>query len=505
VSVADSIISNVVDMRGIDKRFEGVHALKGINFTLRRGEVHALVGENGAGKSTLVKLLCGVYSAEKGEIIYKDRPVHFVHPSQAQSAGIIMVPQEINLVPYMKVYENIFLGKEHVRFGFLQNKRGMIKRAKELLEELECTNIDPEEKARNLSVAQQQVVCIARALAYNSSVLVLDEPTAAITEKETAKLFSIIRSLKAKGVGIIYISHRLDEIGQISDRITILRDGCHVGTFNTNEISRNEMIRLMVGRELRALFPKTKVEIGDYILKVRNISYRKIIKNVSFDLRAGEILGLTGLMGSKRTELVKAVFGCYGPTPGTVEIKGKILDRRHPCKAMDMGIGYITEDRKNEGLFMQMSVADNVSVASLEKLSCFGIRRKWREKSNICSLIEQLRIKTPGPHRIVKWLSGGNQQKVVLARWLTRNPSIYILDEPTRGIDVGAKAEIHELMGELLKRGAGIILISSELPEVLGMSDRILVMREGQLVAEFGREEATQELIMKAATGGIVV
>lgn len=492
----------IVRMVGIGKRFKGLQALDDVRFDLMPGEVHALVGENGAGKSTLVRILCGVITADSGQIEFRGQQVAFSHPSQARRAGIVMVPQEINLVQQLRVYENVFLGREARSSLGLLDRSLMRSRTRELLDSLDCP-IDADAKVRTLSVAQQQVVAIAKALVEDAEVIILDEPTAAITDKEIGRLFDVIKKLKAKSVAVVYISHRLDEIFEIADCITVLRDGVCVADRKTSELDKNELISLMVGRELKEMFPKVDVPIGPVILEVKNLSCKGLFQDISFQLHAGEILGITGLMGAGRTEVAKAIFGAFGETPGQVVMNGKPLRRRSPRDAIRGGLGFVTEDRKREGLFMDLPIGKNIMMASLDRLTRFGFIDSGAADDVVRKLMVDLQVRPPDPTRRVKYLSGGNQQKTVVAKWLAHDPKIYILDEPTRGIDVGAKAEIHQLMGKMLQSGAGIILISSELPEVLGMADRIIVMYEGRTTGEFLRGQATQEAIMRCATGGV--
>ncbi|NPV69939.1 MAG: sugar ABC transporter ATP-binding protein [Firmicutes bacterium] len=488
-------------MKGISKRFDGVHALDNVDFELLPGEVHALVGENGAGKSTLSKILSGVHRRDGGDVVFDGRPVDFAHPYQAQSQGIFMVPQEINLIPYLRVFENVFLGREEMgTVARLLKKDEMRRGSREALLTLGC-DVHPDARARELSVAQQQMVAIAKALFWNPKVIVLDEPTSALTLHETERLMGAIRAMKGKGIAIVYISHRLEEVLEISDRITVLRDGRLVGTIPTPGTTRDQLIKMMVGRELTGAFARYRTEKGDVALEVRNLTLPGVFKNVSFTLRSGEVLALTGLVGARRTEVARAIFGLSPQVQGEVFVRGKRVRIRRPADAIDLGMGFVTEDRKAEGLFMDLSVARNSVMVCLKHHTWYGFTSHAAQARISADMARRLAVKTPSPWTRVKQLSGGNQQKVVLTKWLLGNCSVLILDEPTRGIDVGAKADIHDLVGDLLSEGVAVLLISSELPEVLSMADRIIVMQEGKVTGRFAYEEATQEEIMRCATG----
>lgn len=489
----------LVKMEGIEKSFPGVHALNKCRFDLRKGEVHALIGENGAGKSTMMKILAGIYQKDEGTILYKGQEINIKSPKEAQQLGIGIIHQELNLMPHLTVAENIYIGREHMAGMFLDNKKTRGE-AGRLLESLHL-NINPATKMQDLSVARQQMVEIAKALSFKSEVLIMDEPTAALTESEIEDLFEFIRKLKTQGVGIIYISHRMDELKKISDRITVMRDGQYVETVNTAETEIDHIIKAMVGR---AIFeePKTESTVpadAPVVLKVENLK-SKDVKNVSFELKKGEILGFAGLMGAGRTETARLICGADKMLSGEIYINGKKVDINNPGDAVNCGIGYLSEDRKRYGLAVGLSVTNNAVLSSLEDFTKFGLINSKKAKTATDEYIKKINIKTPSNQQLVKNLSGGNQQKVVLAKWLIKNSSILIFDEPTRGIDVGAKSEIYKLMNELVNEGKSIIMISSELPELLRMSDRIVVMCEGSLTGFLDIKDATQEKIMTLAT-----
>ncbi|MDH7602057.1 MAG: sugar ABC transporter ATP-binding protein [Armatimonadota bacterium] len=500
--VAASAVRPVLEMRGITKTYPGVKALDGVDFEVLPGEVHALVGENGAGKSTLMKILAGADIKDSGRIIIDGKEVHIASPQEAMRLGISIIYQEFNLVPYMSAAENIFLGREPMTAipGVVDFKR-MYAEAERLISEL-GVRLDVRVPVNQLSVAQQQMVEIAKATSRNARIIAMDEPSATLTEHELENLFALIRRLKADGVSIIYISHRLDEIFRIADRVTVLRDGKLVATKPVAETSREELIRMMVGRELKDTIPKTEVQPGDVVLEVRGLTREGVIRDISFSVRRGEILGIAGLVGAGRTEVARAIFGADPIDSGEILLEGKPVTIRSPKDAIRLGIGLVTEDRKALGLILGMAVRENVTIANLDPLSRFGFisRRKEQEVAN--RYVEDLMIRTPSIEQAVQNLSGGTQQKVVLAKWLFTQSKVLIFDEPTRGIDVGAKTEIYQLMNRLAEQGVAIIMISSELPEILGMSDRILVMHEGEIAGELSREEATQEKIMFLATGG---
>jgi ribose transport system ATP-binding protein len=489
----------LVRMDGIDKSFPGVHALDKCRFELLKGEVHALIGENGAGKSTLMKVLTGIYQKDGGTIHYKGREIKVRNPREAQHLGIGIIHQELNLMPHLTVAENIFMGREQMVGIFLDNKKTIADTHK-LLDSLNI-HIDPTTKIRDLSVAKQQMVEIAKALSFKSDVLIMDEPTAALTESEIDDLFRFIRNLKAQGVGIIYISHRMDELKKISERITVMRDGQYVGTVNTADTTIDQIIQMMVGRVIYEE-PKTHSRVesdAPTVLMVKNLN-SIVVKNVSFELKKGEILGFAGLMGAGRTETARLVFGADPMMSGEIFVNGEKVIIKEPSDAVNCSIGYLSEDRKRYGLAIGLDVNNNSTLASLPDFIKFGIvnDKKVSQVSN--EFVQKLNIKTPSTEQLLKNLSGGNQQKVVLAKWLIKNCSILIFDEPTRGIDVGAKSEIYKLMNELVQEGKSIIMISSELPELLRMSDRIAVMCEGVLTGIMDIKDATQEKIMKLAT-----
>jgi inositol transport system ATP-binding protein len=490
----------ILNMQNISKAFPGVKALDGVELVVRRATVHALMGENGAGKSTLMKILIGMYIPDSGTINFDGQDVAIPNTDTALKMGISMIHQELSPVPYMSVAENIWLGREPLnKFGLI-DKKALVAKTKKLLEGLEI-NINPSAMMRNLSIANTQMVEIAKAISYDSSLIIMDEPTSAITTREVEHLFRMIRNLREKGVSIIYITHKMDEVFQISDDITVFRDGRHIATVPSNKTSKNELITLMVGRELTNIFPKSDAPIGEVILSVRNLSRQGKVENVSFDLRRGEILGLAGLMGAGRTEVIEGIFGMAKIDAGEIIIHGQQVQIKSPTDAIKHGMALLTEDRKLTGIMPVLSVRDNITVASMGKFSSKGFLNKRLMDDTCNNEKTRLDIRTPTIDQMIKLLSGGNQQKVLVSRWLLTSPDILFLDEPTRGIDVGAKAEIHRLMSLLAMEGKAIIMISSELPEILGMSDRVLVMHEGKLVGEFSREEVTQEKIMHAAIG----
>jgi len=487
----------LLQVRGVKKAFPGVQALVGVDFNVRAGEVHAIVGENGAGKSTLMKLLAGIYQPDAGSLVLGGETVRIENPRQAMALGIGMIHQELNLAPNLSVAENIFLGRAPTRAG-LVDWRQLEVQTRALLDRLGI-ELDSRSTVEDLSVARQQMVEIAKALSLDARVIIMDEPTSALTERETATLFQIIGRLKAEGVAVVYISHRLEEIFRIADRVTVLRDGRLIGCSKVAATTPAQLINQMVGRELTALFPKQQVEIGQPVLEVRHLARRGVLHDISFVLRRREILGLAGLVGAGRTELVRALFGADAHDAGEILIDGKPVTIRNPRDAIRLGMGFVTEDRKLHGLVLGMSVRENATLANLRELSRFGWMDFRRERRVATEFVRQLDIRTSGVEQEVMNLSGGNQQKVVLAKWLAIHPRILILDEPTRGIDVGAKAEVHALMSRLAASGVSIVMISSELPEILGMSDRILVIRQGRINAEFTRQEASQEKILAAA------
>lgn len=493
----------LLEMRNITKRFPGVLALDKVKLELRYGEVHCLVGENGAGKSTLMKILAGAVPMDEGEIYLEGKKVEIASPFHAQQLGISMIYQEFNLIPYLSVAENIFLGREPKKgVTPLIDWKKMYSDAEKVLTRVGL-KLDVRKPVAELSVAQQQMVEIAKALSIKAKIIVMDEPSATLTEHELKTLFEIIRTLRRQDLGIIYISHRLEELYEIGDRVTVMRDGQYIGTFDICDVSREEIIRMMVGRELTEEYPKVFFKRGPERLRVENLTRKGVFENISFSVHAGEIVGLTGLVGAGRTEVVRAIFGADPLDKGKIYVDGMEVKIRSPQEAIRYGIGLLTEDRKNQGLVLSMTVRENTTLANLKAITKWLFLNIPEEKRVAKRFVEELQIRTPSIEQIVQNLSGGNQQKVVLAKWLFTNSKILIFDEPTRGIDVGAKAEIFKLMNKLLEQGVAILMISSELPEVLGMCDRILVMHEGKLAGELSREEATQEKIMQLATGYI--
>jgi inositol transport system ATP-binding protein len=497
--------SCIVQMRHIYKSFPGVNALKDVSFDVKRGEVHALVGENGAGKSTLMKILAGVYTPDSGEIIVKGSPVEIKKPHDALHLGISMIHQELNPVPEMTVAQNIFLGREPCsKIVPVVKAKKQSSMTKLLLEDL-GVDISPDIRMSKLSTAETQMVEIVKAISYNADVIIMDEPSSAITDKEIDRLFAIIRRSKSKNVGVVYISHKMDEVFEISDVVSVLRDGEFIGTLSNlpgEELNHDRVIAMMVGRELKDFFPKEHAEIRDVTFEVKNLTKEGKFKNVTFNARRGEILGVAGLMGAGRTELVEAIMGINPVDSGEIFINGKRCHITKPSDSINRNLAFVPEDRKLKGLNLKSSVNDNISIINLSNFCrlCVIINRKT-ERKMVDSQIMNLRIKTPSRNTIVNSLSGGNQQKVVLAKSLIGTPEILILDEPTRGIDVGSKAEIHKLMCTLAKAGKTIIMVSSELPEILGMSDRVVVLHEGEVTGYFDRDEFDQETIMAHAMG----
>ncbi|MBE5767748.1 MAG: sugar ABC transporter ATP-binding protein [Clostridiales bacterium] len=488
----------ILSIRNMHKWFPGVHALNNAQLELYPGEVHALVGENGAGKSTLIKIIAGVHDFTEGEYFYQGKPTDITTPLQAIEQGIAVIYQELNLVEDISIAENIFIGQ------LPKTKRGRVlwkelyDKTRAILAELEL-NVEPQTRVQYLSTAQKQLVEIGKALSHNAKVVIMDEPTSALTPKEIASLFKIIRTLKERGVAIVYISHKMDEIFNITDRVTIYRDGQYVCSDLTKNFTEQSIIAAMVGRELHEMYPKTPTEVGDVVLDVQGLCADRI-KDITFNIRAGEIVGFSGLMGAGRSEVAKAIFGVNPRTAGSIKVNGKEVPVNNPAAAKDMGIGFMSEDRKLEGNLGNMSVADNITIASLAHFSKNGHMLRSMEEKGVDQQIKALNIKTPSPKQLIVKLSGGNQQKVLLARWLIKEDlKVLIIDEPTRGIDVGAKAEIYSIIDALTKRGLAVCMMSSELPELLGMCDRIYVMRGGRITNEFSRSEATQELLMKSA------
>lgn len=494
----------ILEMENITKSFPGVLALDHVNFNLKAGEVHVLLGENGAGKSTLIKTMTGAHIPDEGVIKVNGKQVHITGPTHAQALGIGAVYQEFNLIPELNVGENVFLGKEPMKGKLFPrvDRKTVAKKTKEALDKVGA-DFDIRSKTSALGVASQQLVEIAKALNANSNILILDEPSAVLTETEIDKLFEVIHKLTEAGVGIVYISHRLEEFNHIADRVTIMRDGRYITTLEVErgKVDKEELIRLMVGRELTDLFPKENIEAGDELLRVENLNREKVIKDINFSLFQGEILGIGGLVGAGRTETAKAIFGADRIDSGKIFVDGKEVTIKSPKDAISHGIGLAPEDRKLEGLIQILEIDNNINMASMDQVST-GQHINMKQLFNVSeALKDKLRIVTPSLRQHVNKLSGGNQQKVVLAKWLATKARIIILDEPTRGIDVGAKVEVYKLMNELVKEGAGIIMISSELPELLAMADRILVMHEGKITGELSSEDATQEKILALAAG----
>ncbi len=489
----------VLHMHGICKRFPGVQALQDASLQVLPGEVHVLLGENGAGKSTLMKILCGQYAPDAGTVTLAGRAIRPATPLEAERLGLVMIHQELNLVPGLTVAENIYLGHEPTRNGLILGE-SLRRGARELLHKLRC-DVDPGTPVAELSVAAQQLVEIARALREKARVLVMDEPTAALSEAEIEALFQVIRSLCSDGVPVVYISHRLKEIFAIGDRVTVMRDGHTVGTRRVDQTEPDELIRLMVGRAIAEQIPKRAVRIGEVVLEVQDLVCRGMPEPISLTVRSGEILGVAGLMGSGRTELARAIFGADPTDRGTIRVAGRTLPGHDPTASISAGLGFLTEDRKQQGLVLQRSVTENITLTILDDVSRLGVLDLLAEHDRARDLIETLKIRAASLDQEVSHLSGGNQQKVVLARWLAAHCRVLVFDEPTRGIDVGAKAEIYELIGDLVEHGVAVVLISSEMPELLGLADRVAVMHEGNLEGILPRNEATQERIMQLALG----
>lgn len=492
-----------IEMRGINKSFGGNAVLKDAGFVLDSGEIHALMGENGAGKSTLMKILTGVYTRDAGTVVVDGQEVVYHNPQEAERAGIVFIQQELNVLFDLTVEENMFLGKEiHKAFGVC-DKKAMRKRVEEILSRL-GVKIRPEQRMNELSVGQQQMIEIAKALMVDAKVIIMDEPTAALTQSETEVLFQVVKDLRGKGVSIVYISHRMEEIFELCDRITILRDGSYIGTKRIADTDMNDVVRMMIGREIGERFPERTTKPGDVIFEVRNFNCPGVFHDVNFSVRAGEVLGVSGLMGAGRTEIMQAIFGNMPHTAGQILLHGAEVRVRNPRDAITHGIGFITEDRKVEGLMLDESIMKNISIANLGKISRRGVLNKNAEQALTRQGIEEVNIKCTGPQHVCGNLSGGNQQKVVFAKWIHTDPEVLILDEPTRGVDIGAKKEIYGIINDLAAKGVAVIMVSSELPEVLGMSDRVMVVHEGEVSGFLNREEANQENVMILATGGSV-
>lgn len=493
----------LLEMQNISKSFFGVQVLHDVSLNVKQGEVHVLLGENGAGKSTLIKILAGAYKREKGEIFISGKPANIHDPKEAIDMGISVIYQEFNLNPYMSVYENIYLGKEYVNCGLI-NKKKAIDETNRVLN-MVGLDIDPRTLIQDLSVAQKQMVEIAKALSMDVKVLVLDEPTAAITDTETEKLFAIVRDLKAKGIGVIYISHRMKELFEIGDRCTILRDGQYVDTVALKDVKVADLTRMMVGRDVDFTYRKNPYcNSGETVMTVENINYKNLLKDISFNLKKGEIMGVTGLVGAGRTELAKCIMGAYKRKSGNVKIGNVSIEGKSPKEAIDKGVVYLSEDRKDEGLILKHDIKENICLPNLKKFGKLFLN-KQQQINTANEYSEKLRVKSTSCFQEVKNLSGGNQQKVVVGKWLCSNAKVYIFDEPTRGIDVGARDEIYNIMHELVKNGASILMISSDLVEVLRISDRIMVMSEGQVVAMLSNEETLtqQQILSYSIQGGV--
>lgn len=487
----------ILELKGITKIFPGVKALNNVQFQLKPGEIHALMGENGAGKSTFIKVITGVHKPEEGEIFLDGQKVNFKGPKDAQNAGIAAIYQHVTSYPHLTVTENIFMGHEKIKHGVIQWGK-MNKEADRLLKELNA-DFSATSEMGTLSVAQQQMVEIAKALSMNARIIIMDEPTAALTKRESEELYRIAEKLRNDGAAIIFISHRFEDMYRLASRVTVFRDSQYVGSYNVDGITNADLINAMVGREIKDLFPKPEVRLGEEVLRVENLSRTGYFKEVNFSVRKGEILGLTGLVGAGRTEVVQTIFGVEHVDSGKIYLEGKEVKIKKPADAMKLGIGLLPEDRQHEGLILDWGIGDNITLAELSKYANKGICSIKKERQVAKELAESVDTKAVTLFDKVSTLSGGNQQKVVVAKLLASDLKVVILDEPTKGVDVGAKAEIYEIMGELAKKGYAIIMISSEMPEILGMSDRIIVMCEGHVTGELKREEASQEGILKFA------
>ncbi|WP_239618324.1 sugar ABC transporter ATP-binding protein [Cohnella mopanensis] len=490
----------ILEMKGITKTFYGVKALQDVSFELRKGEVHALVGENGAGKSTLMKVLAGIHVPDKGAIELKGKAVHIGSPHLSQKLGISIIHQELNLVPHMSVAENIFLGREQKVAGLFSNFKGMIGQTKQLLDQFGL-KLNPSEPIYNLSIGERQIVEIAKALSMKSEIMIMDEPTAVLEESEANQLFTLIRRFKEQGVSIIYISHRLHELKGICDRITVLRDGQNVTTRSLEGLAERDIANLMVGRELKEMYPARPERFGDELLKVEGLTLAPHFEDIHFHVKRGEIIGFAGLIGAGRTELMRTLFGDWKAQSGTVVWKGEPIRIRNPLDAVKLGFGFATEDRKGSGLLMEMNVAQNMTLSNPAKVSRWNLIRRKSEIKVVRDKIQELNIKAKALNGPVKNLSGGNQQKVVIAKWLVSDSELFIMDEPTRGIDVGARSEIYNLIVRFATEGKAVIVISSELPELLGLCNRIYVMHRGRLKGEIHESDANEQNIMAMATG----
>ncbi|MBY5817046.1 sugar ABC transporter ATP-binding protein [Rhizobium leguminosarum] len=489
----------LLSAEGVRKEFPGVVALDDVQFRLKRASVHALMGENGAGKSTLMKILAGIYTPDKGNIRLKGIEIRLKSPLDALENGIAMIHQELNLMPFMTVAENIWIRREPKnRLGFIDH--GVMHRMTEDLFTRLNISIDPDIEVRHLSVANRQMVEIAKAVSYNSDVLIMDEPTSALTEREVEHLFRIIRDLRAQGIGIVYITHKMNELFEIADEFSVFRDGRYIGTHASTDVTRDDIIRMMVGREITQMFPKEEVPIGEVVLSVKDLCLKGVFNNVSFEVRAGEILGVAGLVGSGRSNVAETLFGVTPASSGSIELYGKPVTISSPTEAIRNRMAFLTEDRKDTGCLLILDILENMQIAVLQdRYVKGGFVQQGAVEATCEDMAKKLRVKTPNLYERVENLSGGNQQKVLIGRWLLTNPRILILDEPTRGIDVGAKAEIHRLVTEMARDGVAVVMISSEMPEVLGMSDRIMVMHEGRVTGFLNRDEATQIKVMELA------
>jgi ribose transport system ATP-binding protein len=492
----------LLEMKGIYKGFPGVRALKGVDLHIKPGEVHCLMGENGAGKSTLIKILAGSYEKDSGEIIFDGKLVNIRNSNDAQELGISFIFQELSVVNTLSVEENMTLGYEFSKLGVVEKKKNL-KKVIDILNNLKI-DIDPKERVSNLSVSKKQMMLIAKALSQNSKLIVMDEPTASLTHSEAQELFRMMRELKQKGVTFIYVSHRFEDIFAIGDKITVFRDGENAGKLNVSETKEDEIIKMMVGRDIKETFPTIDKELGEEILRVECLSAKETVKDISFSLKKGQILGVSGLAGAGKTELARALFGDNEITKGKVYYKGQEVKIDNPSSAINAGIALLPEERRSQGIVGLMSVRENISMASGKMISKLSVISKRKDKQIADKYIKEIRVKTPSPEQQIHFLSGGNQQKAIIGKWINTNADVLLLDEPTRGIDVGAKAEIYELMNMLAKQGKSIMMFSSELPEILGMCDDIMVLHEGKLMGVLSKEEANQESIMKLSIGGSI-
>jgi len=491
----------ILEMHDIIKVFPGVRALDNAQLSIKKGEVHALIGENGAGKSTLMKILLGIYRPESGEIIYKGTKVKFQTPHEALSAGISMIHQEMSLIPTVDISENVWIGRERDfrSCGLIINKK-RYQETEKLLKHLKI-DLNPRTIINTLSVANMQLVELARAVSYHSDIIIMDEPTSSLTDSEIRLLYDIVRELSNQGTAVIFISHKLEEIFEICDRVTVMRDGQFISEHSTGEITQDELVTKIAGREVTELYPKVKAKIKETVLEVRNLCSNQVFDHISFDVKAGEVLGFCGLVGAGRTEIMRAIFGIDHFNSGEIYLEGKKIVNRTPKDAIANGISMITEDRRGMGIVPMLSVCANISLAYLPTLGKAGFIQKARETADIQKMIKDLNVKTPSLSTNIGDLSGGNQQKAIIARWLLTKPKVLILDEPTRGVDVGAKSEIYQLINTLTQQGIAVIMVSSELPEILGMSDRIIVVREGKIVMNTKNNEMSSELLLKHAFG----